>query len=333
MNITFFLGNGFDLQCGLKTSYIDVKKAYLESGNKSKIKDTLIKHFNNDKENWSDFEEGIYSNSNKFYSLDELRLCVEDFRAFIMEYLQKESDKVSEELINEKCVEIKERFIFSINNFMNNLTPNDSEFIRNHHFSTSDELNFITLNYTDLLDKILKCLFKSQNEKALVSNINYGECVHAHGEIKNNNIILGADNNTQFNDFGTYPNLSQSRSLTKKDFINEIDKFGDESAQEILYKTDVLVIYGASLGNSDLMWKKRIIMWLKQNKNRHLIKLHRLKDIPFYSDLSRRKDVEIEYVNKFSKELEITDEDIKKRIHVPQGINIFVFKDLFFNEK
>ena len=46
MEITFLLGNGFDIQCGLKTSYIDFYKYILE-----KINDELggvhnISHIN-----------------------------------------------------------------------------------------------------------------------------------------------------------------------------------------------------------------------------------------------------------------------------------------------
>ena len=70
-NITFIIGNGFDLRVGLATRYIDFYKVYC------KIKDDdsgLIRHFKLDIlqdekrvwKNWADFELGMGKRADMF---------------------------------------------------------------------------------------------------------------------------------------------------------------------------------------------------------------------------------------------------------------------------
>ena len=73
------IGNGFDLNCGLKTRYKDIYKQYKLSPSMNK---TII-DFKNDidpnSENWSDFEFGMSEYAKKFDSEDGFIECLEDF--------------------------------------------------------------------------------------------------------------------------------------------------------------------------------------------------------------------------------------------------------------
>ena len=55
MNVTFLIGNGFDLNLKLNTRYSDFYKYYIEND----PKDLLSKSIKDDYEMWSDLEVGL----------------------------------------------------------------------------------------------------------------------------------------------------------------------------------------------------------------------------------------------------------------------------------
>jgi len=71
MNIVFILGNGFDLNIGLNTSYLDFYSFYKNTPSST----SLIKKFKNeisaDLENWSDLEKSFGEYTSKLNSKNE----------------------------------------------------------------------------------------------------------------------------------------------------------------------------------------------------------------------------------------------------------------------
>ena len=68
MNVTFLIGNGFDLQVGLRTRYIDFYKVYIVPNEKDspailKFKEQILKDEAHGWRNWSDFELGMAQQS------------------------------------------------------------------------------------------------------------------------------------------------------------------------------------------------------------------------------------------------------------------------------
>lgn len=95
MDITFLIGNGFDIQCGLNSKYMDVYKEYQSNVSRNKSAEILCKHFDpKSGEDWSDFEIGIVKNADKFSDLQELVECVEDFRLFTANHIKNEDLRI-----------------------------------------------------------------------------------------------------------------------------------------------------------------------------------------------------------------------------------------------
>ena len=69
MNITFLIGNGFDLNLGLKTSFSDFLKVYKEpqAGDSDVIK-KFKSYFLKDENLWSDAEMAFGKITDDFYS-------------------------------------------------------------------------------------------------------------------------------------------------------------------------------------------------------------------------------------------------------------------------
>lgn len=80
-NLVFLIGNGFDLNCGLKSKYKDAYQYYC---NKTQNNSELIERFKNDLkanyENWSDFEEGMAYYASKLSDENELIIISLRFR-------------------------------------------------------------------------------------------------------------------------------------------------------------------------------------------------------------------------------------------------------------
>ena len=95
MNITFLVGNGFDLACGLKTKYTDVYEKYCvtESSNENieNFKKNILK---DGYKNWTDFEMALPRFGKELNDFDKFSECLHDFAQFLEEYLEEEEKKI-----------------------------------------------------------------------------------------------------------------------------------------------------------------------------------------------------------------------------------------------
>ena len=91
MNITFLIGNGFDIKLGLKTRYTDFYNIYIDS-NKDRNIDDNIKCFSelieDNYETWADFEMAFAENA--FGTKYDIRDILEDFSKKFAEYLKRQ---------------------------------------------------------------------------------------------------------------------------------------------------------------------------------------------------------------------------------------------------
>lgn len=194
MNITFLIGNGFDINLGLNTRYSDFYPYFVE---KSKETNMIRKWLKKDELAWADLEEqlGKKLENVKEHEKDEFYEDKAELDGLLLEYLGQEQKKVSIQN-NEK--EISTEFARSLKSFDSNLAEEGKESIQ----STCDtykreELKycFICFNYTDTLDQIIKITRKLNSPIAtrlygLDTYINsLGSVLHIHGTL-NEEMIL-----------------------------------------------------------------------------------------------------------------------------------------------
>lgn len=89
MKILYILGNGFDLNLGMKTSYKDFYEYYksIETSNTT-IKD-LKSNISNNYKNWSDLEFALGQYTDEFKTVEEFDDAFEDIGEKLAEYLKK----------------------------------------------------------------------------------------------------------------------------------------------------------------------------------------------------------------------------------------------------
>lgn len=309
MHITYFIGNGFDLSLGLKTRYKDFLNYYLSV----KTNDKDITKFKNEiKKNidtWADAELafGQYVSGFNIDSVDYLTKCHKDFCAKLNEYLQHEQRKIA--------IFDPEYIINNMFQFANGLRLEERSFLA---YKSSEEIcnisknhiNFVNFNYTTTLDKCVNLLQNNIKYKNV-----FGRVVHIHGVGKD--LLLGVDN---FKQIGPQV-LSDSRIACRfiKPISNRLLKNGRESQVEnYISNSDIICIFGMSLGITDMKWWIKILDRLSLNPSLNIIIM--LYDKKYvldtdYDYLDILNDVETKLRN--MAEMATNDFDIiRHRIHI-----------------
>lgn len=281
MQITFLVGNGFDVAFGLKTKYKDFYEWYKDQENskdhveklKKEIKEYLENEETKENRNWSDFEIGFGKFSEKFQEGEEEQYleCYEDAKERLMEYIEKEETKIPDILDKVDCKTIWQ----GVRTFYQNLSDReklDLSSLLNSLDSNSHTVKFISFNYTDALDQLIHKIKEEQ------SKVNYGtlkpwtvpsNVYHIHGT-KNEYPIIGLSDESQIANEQFRENEEILDTLIKSKSIDTIEKNWYIDTEREIQRSSIICVYGMSLGESDRLWWKLILDWLFKDNARHL---------------------------------------------------------------
>lgn len=273
MNITFFIGNGFDLNLGLKTSYSNFYKYFVRKADEKNI---IRKWINGNEQLWSDLEESLgkalvrleNGQVEKFYQDKE------ELDLLLLEYLEKEQK-------NFKCDEIniiKREMIRSILNFNTGLSKKDSASIQSTLDTYKNETytyRFISFNYTNCLDRILKTINNSMISSHLGSTGARQEnvlesVIHIHGTI-NEEMILGVNDESQIENNMLKSNKDFLDIFIKPRINDNIGQQKNEAVKKVIINSHIICVFGMSLGNTDKIWWEELINWLCCSTHNKLI--------------------------------------------------------------
>lgn len=277
MNITFFLGNGFDIGLGLETSY---KQFYNYYSGKMCDKDDLIykelkKDKDNDYENWSDLEIALgellqYVSDSDVEKFIDAKINMDNL---LEEYLMGEEDKFA--MTDGDNVQFLQKIINDLPNCYSEEDRNIINNILKPNTIRTNIYNVITLNYTNSIDKI----FKSCKKNIICTKkIGLNDCVdktgsvlHLHGELGNQNLLVGVNDETQII-HEKHRNNEEIKLLMIKPYLNERLGLNKVSkAKKIIDSSNVICMYGVSIGQTDKMWWEYIIKWLNKSSQNILI--------------------------------------------------------------
>lgn len=317
MNITFLIGNGFDLKLGLNTRYTDMYDSYICSPSSNKV----IEHFKrilqsdapNKYPNWSDFEMAMAKCASNFSSETDFICCVRDFKNHMCTHLLDEQNHFSNILKKNHdnwliCVHEVER---SLSEFYKGQIPNVVYQIDSLIKDSNIRYNIINFNYTTTFDKL--CMSSPSN------------IIHIHGSL-DSDIALGADNLKQFGKLPFSITNKLERAFVKPLYNESYDIHRYNKAKLLIENSDVICIYGMSLGLSDKTWTDTLANWLLSNEKSHLI-YYQYSDNTFVNWNGDAK-IEAEEVRKdeLLNRIYPSQSDICKvynRVHIPVGYDIF----------
>ena len=321
-NVTFIIGNGFDLGLGMKTKYTDVYDGYIYSPSKSQVisdfKTELQSHNSDNYKNWSDFEMAMAEYARRLTSEDELIECVRDFKGFMVNHLKQENNRMLE-LINDKGYlnNLVKEFERSLDLFYIGLTRNDINSIKNLLNNANIERQYVSFNYTSTFEAFLILRFKSQK---ILENTP----IHIHGDL-NNDVVLGIDNIEQLKYTPYLLTRKGKRAFVKTIFNEQYDKTRVETAEKIISQSNIICVYGFSMGESDKTWTDLLANWLIENPEHHLV-VYQYDETEYnYYNRDEIMDVEDEKKELLLKKLRIDNEQILNQIHIPIGEKLFNF--------
>ena len=279
MNVTFLIGNGFDIACGLNTSYTDFVNYYLAVPNDNKNITFFKGIIAQELDTWADAEIafGKYTEHYKIEEVSAFRECRDDFITELVLYLGRQENRIDMELLKLSTAS----FLNGLINFDYYL-PNSSKDILIEYYNEKQigkrDINILTFNYTNLFEEILNQLVDGEGFIRYSKLLNGQECenhfgklLYVHGKRDNSPIIFGVDNEDQIINKELFNDPMFELSILKPKINDELDKKKAQQCMEIIRKSSVICIYGMSIGLTDTIWWRAIVDWLKRDRSHYLI--------------------------------------------------------------
>lgn len=331
MNITFLIGNGFDLNLGLKTSYKDFYKYY----KKKEPKDFIAKSIKSNYELWADLEIGL-GQFLKDYTKDDIERFLDSktqLEKHLIDYLIEENKRV-EYIDKEKLSKELRTFVTEISkDFTKKDRRSFDEVMKN---SSSIDYKFITFNYTDVLDNIVSCSqkylkpFSTHIHGNTRVNDTISMPLHVNGSL-DNGLILGLDNKFQIDNAQLQDEISLTNYMLKEKLNNELGEYNKETAENIIDNSKIICLFGLSIGNTDDHWWCYLMKWLLKSPNNRLIifvKDNTTVSTNATSKIRYRDKKRISFSNHNNKLSDAEKDQIHKRTIIIQNSNIFSFSGL-----
>ena len=245
MNITFLLGNGFDINIGMQTRYNDFYKYYLQQTDNNEhilaLKDCIAT------ENWSDLEEefGKYTSklSDENMAIDLYNNLITNIKDFIIQEENKyeinssDTSKMLNDLLNPESY----------------LRPVETRALSkqkkhdDHYY-----IQIITFNYTISLERLInfsdKTLIIRATQKGYERAVNGIE--HIHGRT-NERMVLGVNDISQIGNESFRDSLKIARRFIKPVCNKTYGLEHDTKCTNWLNASNLICLYGLSFGETD----------------------------------------------------------------------------------
>lgn len=309
MNVVYFLGNGFDKAQNLKTSYSEFYK-YLYKKDGSDLLQNLKLTIKKDTELWADMEEAFGKFTSGIDTEEDFQSLYFELSDCLQKYLKSEDEKFipSEEL--------KSKFQNDFLSFGGYLGELDrirySQFVNG--CSGGININVITLNYTNTLEKLLSLDTQNRNVgKVFNSSRVLHNVIHVHGDL-NDAIIIGVDNEKQIANEKFRMNDNVKDLLIKIQSNHAMKFLKHEHCEKFIKEANLIILYGTSLGDTDLRWWRLIGDELKGRNNIAIIQhlYHQNEKKPTRRQLLAQ--IERNHQNKLMQKLGIKQEEFSQKL-------------------
>ena len=323
MNILYILGNGFDKAQGMATSYPDFYN-YLKVYEGSKLLEQLKKTINANTKLWSDMEEAFGLYTSQISSKSDFISLYEELSEQLQIHLKSEESKFIP--TSEQKYKFLKDFLHPII-YLGELDKLRYNQYMERYKNESKNFYVMTLNYTNTLEKLLSIdSTKSNKEKTFSNNEALRNIIHVHGEL-DSSIIIGVDNENQIANESFRNDEDIKDWLIKIQSNHAMKSTRHERCENLIANAQLIVLYGASLGDTDLRWWTLIGKELKRRNNvaiiQHLFKPRAITP----TTMQRIGQIEREHQNHLVKKMGLKSEDkvetLLSRLFFTVNANIF----------
>jgi hypothetical protein len=283
MNVLFLVGNGFDISAGLKTRYEDVLNSYLANTESNSAFGDIKKDISDNIKLWGDFEKrlGEITNNYNMENLETYYGFLIDFRKFLVEYLLSEERKIDLNSFGIAVLEPLKKLILSGYIYFSEKSQQTIKAYFNPR-NGFPNYYFISFNYTRVFDECLKIIHtKTGPLKNGLSSTNRphipDKILHIHGSL-DADLIMGVDNRNQIANPGLRDNNRLIQTLVKPEVNNALENLKNTEAYSLIGKSDLIVLFGMSIGLTDSSYWKKIGEWLRRGASHHLLIFYKLDE-------------------------------------------------------
>lgn len=324
MDILWIIGNGFDINLGLKTDYKSFQETCLSKELPQKVRRRLQELSENENCKklfkggyWSDLEMLVGESAAHFNGdIQAFHECFESVISLFTKYIGEQQGVFDGLALQSDDIE---EFRNSVLNPTRGATEQDlrritacSNVVSTHTF------NCINLNYTSTFDTLLRSCRDAANHlhsRKYDSRTCYdclGSILHLHGSLTDRHIVFGISDERQWSDSAFSQDIDV-RDLWIKEFRNEY--YGNtrtEKMKELIGCSDQICIYGASLGKTDNYIWSEVANWVCSDSGRQLILFVNNYPVKVEDNLSKCKSAERRTCNKLQSALGLDDDDFEK---------------------
>lgn len=269
--VTFIIGNGFDIQMGLKTRYSDFYKVYKQpKEGDSEVIQKFKKEFEENLETWADFELQLGKYSQEFTgdsAFEDYEACFDDFVVSFNKYLKKQCESIDWPAVTDNEIS---KFQDSILDFYKYVKGVNSDSVKGY-IKDRSLVNFLQFNYTDVFNVMLhKSSMHEHPQKRVRMGYAYqgiaslGKNLHVHGKLgEGGYMTMGVDRLEQIEN-STIRDNRGSDFFVKPEFLNNLQarnvnqEIAKIEAIQVIKNSTVICAFGAPIGDTDGFWWRAI---------------------------------------------------------------------------
>lgn len=284
MDVTFLVGNGFDISTGIDTSYSGFYQWYCTQ-KPNNDEPEWIRDFKNDilkdmkkpleERTWADFELGLgrYTANFSPETVDHFIECYEDAVTNLQRYIELQIENKVQDISSSQ----KDTFAKSILSFTDEL-PDASKVAMSSilpgKISENVWFRFISFNYTHILDKFVEAV-ASTPLITWSSKFSYAaqadpRVLHIHGSI-NDLPLMGVNDVGQIENSNLQRDNELQQCIIKPLASSVLGETVQAQAKQRIKQSTIICLWGLSIGDTDAQWWEEIMDWLSKDKAKQLI--------------------------------------------------------------
>lgn len=258
MNITYLIGNGFDLYLGMNTrpkAFLRdfVEKNALTGDNAAAELANYIEAEGID--TWADFEMQLGNHSRHFSNtsqdIDRYLAQVESLETSLYQWLKERDARITDDYLAKKA-----SFVFSSFANIESILSRDGVHVK-AKTGPENTLNILCFNYTSALPRAWSTVYETGIVNEAFISFSAGTLILPHGNLETM-LVCGVDGTDQITNEGLRDNVNVATSVVKES-MQRSDNFSfDIDGMELIRGSDIVCIFGMSLGQSDRRWWKHI---------------------------------------------------------------------------
>ena len=146
------------------------------------------------------------------------------------------------------------------------------------HFRNEEYfVQFVSFNYTNALDKIVEDCKKNNvdvgkhtNNSGSLMTDKIGNVFHVHGTVEGD-ALLGVNDTSQIENEFLQADTTFVTTFVKRNTNEYLGQQRTSKTKDIIYKSNIICVFGMSIGDTDKMWWEELVNWLIASNLRKLI--------------------------------------------------------------